>query len=231
MKKTLASIAAILCMSAGALAQNQTGAEASASQKQAVQALQKQRDALAASTDSASKALQALDTAFNRLIPVQATLLGSRTVQDAQGMVELGMPADAFLRTLDEVRKLPAETLRSAGLQDGMLQACQEAVRQLMATKGLDASAIDARIAAKHGDQFKKVQEAQDPEFLAMFRAMLVAGWLEEETDRVLKSIAVLQKQLSGIVGSSIQQLRQLDEQQFQQSLKAVDITRPSAQQ
>lgn len=183
-------------------------------------AVAKQRESLNALNVSASQALQAMNQAVMALNRAPLALPSSRTVGEAQQMISLGMPADAYFAALDQLAK-QVEATPAAGLDPAAIRDCRAASQRLLQTKGLDTNAIDARLRTENAENYRLLQESRDLQFLELARAMLVAGWLVKESEAILTCLPPLQKQLSRIAGESNRDLLRLEDRLQMQTIEA----------
>lgn len=183
-------------------------------------AVARQRENLNALNAATSQALQAMNQAVQSLDRVPLALPASRSVSEAQQMISLGMPADAYFAALDQLAKQAAAN-PAAGLDTAALRDCRAASQRLLQTKGLDAAAIDTRLRTENPENHRLLQESRDLQFLELARAMLVAGWLARESEAVLACLPPLQKQLSQIAGNGNLELLRLEDRQQMQAIEA----------
>lgn len=184
-------------------------------------AVAKQRENLNALNVSASQALQAMNQAVTALNRAPLALPSSRTVGEAQQMISLGMPADAYFAALDQLAKQVEANPGAAGLDPAALRDCRTASQRLLQTKGLDNTAIDTRLRSENAENYRMLQESRDLQFLELARAMLVAGWLARESEAILTCLPPLQKQLSRIAGESNRDLLRLEDRLQMQAIEA----------
>lgn len=196
------------------------GAAEPAAENPTPAAVAQQRKNLNALTAAAGQALQAMNQAVQALNPVPLALPASRSVSEAQQMVSLGMPADAYFAALDQLLKQTAAS-PIAGLDTAALRDCRASSQRLLQTKGLDAAAIDTRLRTENPENHRLLQESRDLQFLELARAMLVAGWLARESEAVLACLPPLQKQLAQITSDSNRELLRLEDRLQMQAIEA----------
>lgn len=184
-------------------------------------AVAKQRENLNALNAAASQALLAMNRAAAALNGMPLALPSSRTANDAQQMISLGMPAEAYFAALDQLAKQAETTPGAAGLDTAALRDCRAASQRLQQTKGLNSAAIDTRMRTENPENYRLLQESRDLQFLELARAMLVAGWLARESEAVLACLPPLQKQLSRITGDSNRELLRLEDRLQMQAIEA----------
>jgi|GEM_PF-6791714 len=197
------------------------GAAETTADNPAPAAIAKQRERLNALSTAASQALLAMNQAVTALNQVPLALPSSRTAGEAQQMISLGMPADAYFAALDQLAKQASATPDAAGLDPAALRDCRAASQRLLETKRLDAAAIDTRLRTENPENHRLLQESRDLQFLELARAMLVSGWLSRESEAVLACLSPLQKQLSRIAGESNRDLLRLEDRLQMQAIEA----------
>lgn len=198
-----------------------SGAAEPAAENPSPAAVARQRESLNALNAAASQALQAMNRAQAALNGVPLALPSSRTASEAQQMISLGMPADAYFAALDQLAKQAEATPGAAGLDTASLRDCRAASQRLLQTGKLDSAAIDTRLRTENPANHRLLQESRDLQFLELARAMLVAGWLAKESEAVLACLPPLQKQLSRLTGDSNRDLLRLEDRLQMQAIEA----------
>lgn len=194
------------------------------------QDLEKQREALSVVDHATNDALKAMNHVVATLNPLPLVLPSSRKFSEAQEMVDLGIPADAYFKALDALLAVPESALPPTALDRGALATCRDATRRLLQTKALSAAEIDVRMRSDHPEFFQTIQESKDLQYSELLRAMQVAGWLGQETEAVLTCLPPLQKQLSQTSAGNARRLMQIDDQLMLRSVEAANAPPPAPQ-